>query len=164
MGGVISSLSEMFQERLERQRNRPFLEGVMAACALVATTDGAVSFAEQVRVDQILQTLDRLKVFDPHEGVDIFRELTEAILASPEDGHARALEAIAGVAADADDGALLLRICIAVSEADGTVSLADQIEIVSICTRFGIDPADCGLYIDQPVDDFLTGDGEKNTG
>jgi len=39
---------------------------------MVATTDGKVSFAENVRIDQILQTLDRLKVFDPHEGVDIF--------------------------------------------------------------------------------------------
>ena len=37
MGGVISTLTEKFQEHLERQRNRPFLEGVMAACALVAT-------------------------------------------------------------------------------------------------------------------------------
>lgn len=161
MVGVISSLTELFQERMERQRNRPFLEGVMAACALVATTDGAVSFAEQVRVDQILQTLDRLKVFDPHEGVDIFRALTEAILDNPEAGHALALEAIAGVAADADDGALLLRICLAVSEADGTLSLADQIEIVSICSRFGIDPADCGLYIDRPVDEILRGESDK---
>lgn len=164
MGGVISSLTELFQERLERQRNRPFLEGVMAACALVATTDGAVSFAEQVRVDQILQTLDRLKVFDPHEGVEIFRAFTDAILANPEDGHAGALDAIAGVVSDPEDGALLLRICLAVSEADGELSLADQIEIVSICTRFGIDPVDCGLYIDQPVDDFLRDDSSKNTG
>ncbi len=61
MGGVLASLGELFKERLERQKNRPFLEGVMAACAVVATSDGAVSFAEQVRVDQILQTLDQLK-------------------------------------------------------------------------------------------------------
>ncbi len=164
MGGVVASLSEMFQERLERQRNRPFLEGVMAACALVATTDGAVSFAEQVRVDQILQTLDQLKVFDPHEGVDIFREFTEAILDNPEQGHDKAIEAIAKVAEVLEDGALLLRICLAVSEADGAVSLADQIEIVSICSRFGINPGDCGLYIDIPVEDFLAGRIDKDTG
>jgi tellurite resistance protein len=50
---------------------------------------------------------------------------------------------------------LLLRVCVAVSEADGEASLADQIEIVSMCSRFGIDPAECGLYIDMPINDFL---------
>lgn len=164
MGGVIATLSDKFQEHLERQRNRPFLEGVMAACALVATTDGEVSFAEQVRVDQILQTLDQLKVFDPHEGVDIFREFTDAILENPHEGHDKALEAVARVSEDLDAGALLLRVCLAVSEADGEVSLADQIEIVSMCSRFGIDPADCGLYIDIPVEEFLQGRIDKNTG
>ena len=155
MGGVIASLTEMFQERLERQQNHPFLEGVMAACAMVATTDGKVSFAENVRVDQILQTLDRLKIFDPHEGVDIFRAFCESILENPAAGHARALEAIAKITSKPEDGALLLRVCVAVSEADGEASLADQIEIVSMCSRFGIDPAECGLYIDTPVNEFL---------
>lgn len=155
MDGVIASLTEMFQERLERQQNRPFLEGVMAACAMVATTDGKVSFAENVRVDQILQTLDRLKMFDPHEGVDIFRTFSDSILENPAAGHAQALEAIAKITSKSEDGALLLRVCVAVSEADGEASLADQIEIVSMCSRFGIDPAECGLYIDMPINEFL---------
>jgi len=161
MGNVIASLSDLLQGRFERQRNRPFLEGVMAACAMVATTDGDVSFAEQVRVDQILQTLDQLKVFDPHEGVDIFREFTEAILEHPREGHEKAIDAVAKASEDLEAGALLLRICLAVSEADGDVSLADQIEIVSLCSRFGIDPADCGLYIDVPVEEFLAGRAGK---
>lgn len=164
MGGVISTLTEKFQEHLERQRNRPFLEGVMAACALVATTDGEVSFAEQVRVDQILQTLDQLKMFDPHEGVDIFREFTEDILANPQEGHDRALEAVGKVSEDLESGALLLRVCLAVSEADGAVSLADQIEIVSLCSRYGIDPGDCGLYIDMPAHELLAERVDKDAG
>jgi tellurite resistance protein TerB len=163
MGGVIASLGEMFSEHLERQKNRPFLEGVMAACAVVATSDGEVSFAEQVRVDQILQTLDQLKVFDPHEGVEIFRDFSEAIIKSPQEGHDRAIEAISKVSEDLEDGALLLRICVAVSEADGPASLTDQIEIVSICSRFGIDPAECGLYIDTPIDEFLSARPERKS-
>jgi len=155
VGGVFASLTEMFQERLERQQNRPFLEGVMAACAMVATSDGKVSFAENVRVDQILQTLDRLKIFDPHEGVDIFRKFCDSILENPAAGHAEALEAVAKVSAHPEEGALLLRVCVAISEADGEASLADQIEIVSMCSRFGIEPAECGLYIDMPINDFL---------
>lgn len=161
MSSVIASLTGIFKERLERQKNRPFLEGVMAGCALVATTDGEVSLAEQVRVDQVLQTLDKLRIFDPHIGVDIFREHCDAILENPELGHDNAMEVIEKIATTPETGELLVRICIAVSEADGEISLADQIEIVSICTRFGINPADCGLYIDMPIEDFLAKNNKK---
>jgi len=117
----------------------------MAACALVATADGEVSFAERVRVDQILSTLDALKVFDPHEGIDIFNEYTDAILANPAEGHEAAFQAMAEVAQDPENGALMVRICCAVSEANGDKSLPDQIEITSICSRLGLDPGNCGI-------------------
>lgn len=113
MGSVIATLTDLFEERLDRQRNRPFLEGVMAACALVATTDGEVSFAEHVRVDQILQTLDQLRIFDPHEGVELFRGYAEGIIDNPQEGHEKALEAVAGICGDPENGALMLRICLA---------------------------------------------------
>ncbi len=127
----------------------------MAACALVASTDGEVSFAEEVRVDQILQTLDQLSIFDPHEGVDLFKDYTDAIFVNPEIGHDAAMAKVAEIARDPEHGKLLIRVCLAISEADGEISLADQIEIVSICSRFGINPSDCGLYIDKPIDEFL---------
>ncbi|MEK9723008.1 MAG: hypothetical protein VW405_05925 [Rhodospirillaceae bacterium] len=78
MSGFLQGLIDNYQAHLDRARNRPFLEGAMAACAMVATVDGEVSFAERVRVDQILGTLERLQGFD--EGIDIFNEFTDAIL------------------------------------------------------------------------------------
>jgi len=158
MSGFLQNLMDNYQTHMERQRNRPFLEGVMAACAMVATVDGDVSFAERVRVDQILGTLGQLKIFDPHEGIDIFNDLTDAILGSPKEGHERAFAAMAAIASEPENGALMLRICCAVSEADGEKTLADQIEIVSLCSRLGIDPADCGLYIDGNAEDLVKGD------
>jgi len=158
MAGFLQNLVDNYQTHMERQRNRPFLEGVMAACAMVATVDGEVSFAERVRVDQILGTLEQLKIFDPHEGIDMFNELTDAILSNPKDGHERAFSAMAQVAKEPENGALMLRICCAVSEADGEKTLADQIEIVSLCSRLGIDPVDCGLYVNGDPKDLVDGD------
>ena len=62
---LINGLIDGYHDMMRRYRNGPLLEGVMAACALVATSDGRVSLSERVRVDQILETLDALKVFDP---------------------------------------------------------------------------------------------------
>ena len=155
MAGVLATLTDKYREQVERNRNRPFLRAVMAACAVVAASDGVITLAERVRLDQIMETLEALKVFDPHEGVDLFNEFTDAILEHPAQGHERAIRAIEPLTRDADCASLLLRICLAVSEADGEATLTDQIEIVSLCSRFGIDPHDCGLYIDKPVDRFL---------
>lgn len=156
MTGFLATLTERFGDALERRRNRPFLCASMAACALVATADGKVTFVERVRVDQILQTLEALRVFDPHEGVDLFNEFVDAILASPRDGHERALAAIAEVSHEAEAAELLIRMCCAVSEAKGAEkALVDQIEIVSLCSRLGVEPTSCGLYAERPPDELL---------
>ncbi len=155
MPGILGNLVANYRSHIERQANRAFLEGVMAACALVASADGEISFGERVRVDQILQTLEKLKVFDPHEGVNIFNEYTDLILEHPATGHETAFLAMEKIAREPENGALMVRICIAVSEADGDNKLADQIEIVTLCSRLGLDPTDCGLYIDKSPDDIL---------
>lgn len=94
MSGIFKSLKRNYQSLMERQSNRPFLEGVMAACAMVASADGTVSFAERVRIDQILQSLRRLQVFDPHEGINIFNDFTDQISEHPETGHETAFKAM----------------------------------------------------------------------
>ncbi len=153
--GFIGTLTEHYREQMERNRNRPFLRATMAACALVAIADGVVSLGERVRVDQILETLDKLKVFDPHEGVDLFNEFTDGILESPARGRAVALKALEPVAGDPETAALMIRICLAVSEANGEKSLVDQIEIVTLCSLLGVEPKDCGLYTDGEPRDIL---------
>lgn len=152
MPGFLTSLLTDYREGVERQRNRPFLRASMAACALVAAADGEVSFGERIRVDQILDTLERLKVFDPHEGVDVFNEFTAAILAAPRRGREDALEAVRAVTADPDTAALLVRMCLAIAESGGEKPLATQIEIVMLCSLIGVDPHNLGLYIDDPED------------
>jgi len=151
MTGFLENLKRNYQAHMERQRNRPFLEGVMGACAMVATADGVVSFAERVRVDQIMQSLKQLKIFDPHEGIDIFNEFTDLILEHPATGHETAFMAMERVARSPENGALMIRICMAICEADSEKNIADQIEIISLCSRLKLNPKDFGLDIDKTV-------------
>ncbi len=152
MSGFLENLKRNYLSHMERQKNRPFLEGVMGACAMVATADGEVSFAERVRVDQILQSLKKLTVFDPHEGIDIFNEFTDLILEHPATGHETAFLAMERVAQSPEDGALMIRICIAICEADSEKNIADQIEIISLCSRLKLNPKDFGFDIDKAVE------------
>jgi tellurite resistance protein len=148
MPGFIDEVIDAYRTTMERHRNRPFLNAAMAGCALAATATGEVSFSERIRVDQVLETLERLEVFDPHEGVELFNAFCDAILQHPRQGRERATAALAPFTGDRDSASLLVRICLAVADAGGTKSLTQEIEIVMLCSVLGVDPAGAGLYID----------------
>ena len=148
MSGFLDNLTSFYQERLARLRNRPFLKATMAASALVAIADGSVTFSQRMRMDQILETLTALKVFDPHEGVDLFNDYVREILDSPKEGREAAIRAITAGARDEESKRLMIRVCLAISEASGEIGLVEQIEIVSLCSLLGVDPGTCGLYTD----------------
>jgi hypothetical protein len=83
--------------------------------------------------------------------MDIFNDFTDAIISNPAQGHEMAWEALEKGAPDSTSRELLIRVCLAVSEANIESSLIDQIEIVTICNRLGIKPENCGLYVDDPA-------------
>ena len=152
MAGFLQSLISDCQKQIQRHQNRPFLNAAMAACALMAGSGGKITFSQRVRVDQILETLEKLQIFDPHEAVDLFNDYTQAILDDPRDGHARALAAVQGVTADQETAGLLVRICMAVAQAGGERNLTQEIEIVMLCSLLQVEPDNTDLYINR--DDF----------
>lgn len=108
---------ERFRLELQRYKRRPFLEAVAAACALVATADGEVSFSERARLDAVIESLSQLRLFDPHEVVNAFDENVKN-LAEVEEGVASLLKVIAAGTTDEGAADLLLRISVAMSLAD----------------------------------------------
>lgn len=157
MSGILDNLRRLFQARSEKEQNRPFLEAAMAACAMVSASEGEVSFADRIRVDQIMETLTHLKAFDPHEGVDLFNQYSAGILASPQAGRETALKTIKTVAADMETAELLIDLCLAVSLSDGVTSLVEHIEIVSLCGLIGVDPDKIGLDTEQILARYIAG-------
>jgi tellurite resistance protein TerB len=155
MSGILDNLKHFFQARSEKEQNRPFLEAAMAACAMVSASEGQVSFADRIRVDEIMETLARLKVFDPHEGVDIFNHHATLILASPQEGRAAALEKIKAVISDPETAEILIDLCLAVSLSNGVTSLVEHIEIVSLCGLIGVDPVKIGIDTERVLARYL---------
>jgi len=122
----------------------------MAACALVSSADGSVTFRQRVRVDLVMDTLDALKVFDPHEGMELFNGFVEALQHNSKEGHRWAREAVsAEVEGDAEKAELLVRICLAVSERDGAIPPPEQHEIEALCHWIGVDPDTAGYLVEN---------------
>ena len=155
MVGILDNLKHFFQARSEKEQNRPFLEAAMAACAMVSASEGQVSFADRIRVDEIMETLTQLKVFDPHEGVAIFNHHAARILAAPQAGRAAALEKIKTVTSDPETAEILIDLCLAVSLSNGVTSLVEHIEIVSLCGLIGVDPEKIGLDTERVLARYI---------
>ena len=119
---------------------------------------GHVNFSDRIRLDQILSTLDRLKIFDPHEGVEIFNDFITKIRTSPKDGHEEALVAVKEVATDKKTAELIVRLCLAISLSDGKTSMVEQIEIVSFCSLLGVDAKLLGLDMQELMSNIETSD------
>lgn len=149
MSSFLDSLRELYREQMKRYRNRAFLRAAMGACAWVATASGTVSLGERMRLDQVLETLDALKVFDPHEGVELFNEFVDALNASAQEGQQLIHTAIdEEVAEEPEKAGLLIRICLAVSETVEGVPAAERERILDLCRHLDLDPQ---LFPESPI-------------
>lgn len=124
---ILGQLREALQTQSERIRHRPFMEATMAGCAFVACADGEVSFSERMRLDQMLESLEILQAFDPHEAVDLFNDYVQLLADEPETARAAALEAVARVAEEPEEATLVLKLCIALCRADGAFTESERL-------------------------------------
>lgn len=131
---------DRIKKELERHRQRPFLEAAMAACALIASADDEVTFSERARMDAVLDSLAQLRIFDPHTAVDLFNARLEALQADRGAGQAAAFEAIRRGATNRGAAELLVRICVAMSLADGEFVSAERAMLGLICSTLNLSP------------------------
>lgn len=115
-----SEIAGRINNFIDRHDNQTFMEGMMASCAIVAISDGKISFSERVRLDNIIEVLDRINVFDPHEAIDLFNLYVER-LNGPQGKleKEKLLAMISRIFKTDHDKATLLKVCWAISEADG---------------------------------------------
>ena len=130
---MFETARETLLKGLARFRNRQFLDAAMAAAALMATADGEVTFSERAALDDVLETVTNLQIYDPHVAVDIYRDFADAILRDREAGRAEAFRAIGRVEDNPDAAELVIRVAIAISRADGDYSPLETKLVGELC-------------------------------
>ena len=152
MTGFLNELRDLLFEQIDRHKNLPLLKAAMASCALAAASTEKVMLCQRIRVDQILETFDKLKVFDAHEGVELFNHFVENIRTDWESGHSEALNAVTAVAGNKETATLLARLCLLVSQSNGSISPTERIEIESLCRLLKVQPEKLGLDRVQSIE------------
>ena len=117
------------------------LRALSAAFALVAAADGELATSE---VDEFVELL-RSKA-DVFSGIDFnalevaFRDLSESLIADPEQGRMRASDCIARMKGDADRCELVRSGAAIALAADGHVRAPEQAAMQDICAALGLEP------------------------
>ena len=128
-------------DRIERFRNRDFLEATMAASALVSMADGKVKLTEANVIDQALDAVHELNIYDPHDAVDLFRHHLDELQTDERAAREEILEIVRKVAGDEEEAHILIKVCIAIGKSDEEFIEAEKMAIREIAAVLGLDPS-----------------------
>jgi len=129
----------------DKFRNRQFLDATMAASALVSMADGDANITEVNILDQALEAVEELRIYDPHDAMDLYRDYIDGLREDPGATRKKILEAVGKVQDDEHAARLLLRVCVAIGKADDNFSVPEKAAITDLCRVLDFDSAELGL-------------------
>jgi tellurite resistance protein len=133
MNSIFRAARASIAEKVKRHRNKPFLEAMMGATALLALADKEIMFSQRLALDYILENVKELKVFDVHQAVNLFREYSKEAQEDFNKAREKVLKTVAKFSGDQEKAALLVRGCILVAKADGDFSEPEQKVVDELC-------------------------------
>ena len=133
MSSIFRAARASLAEKIERHRNKPFLEAMMSATALLALADREIVLSQRLALDFILENVNELKVFDAHQAVDLFREFGKEVQQDFDKAKDRVLETVARFSGDQQKAMLLVRASILIAKADGDFSESEQKVVDELC-------------------------------
>jgi tellurite resistance protein TerB len=142
IGGSAMRISEFFHDRVERYRDRTFLKAAMAAGALTAYADGTVSVSERFKIEEILERLERLHIYDAQKAVEKFEEYVVELEDNTDQAEKVLLGKLQRISSDGVAADLIARIAIEISYADKYFNQAERMQFTAICEALGLDPKD----------------------
>ncbi|AGA92347.1 tellurite resistance protein [Thioflavicoccus mobilis 8321] len=138
-------MSKGLKEEVSRLRNRDFLEGCVAGCALVANADGVVDPEEKRKMLGFMQTSDALSLYDTNDVIALFNKYNGNFEFDFGIGQAQALKTIAPLAKKPADARLLVRVCCVIGAADGNFDEHERAAVRRICQELSLDPEEFGV-------------------
>jgi tellurite resistance protein len=137
---LFTSIIKKINDVIDRHDSQNFMKGVMAACAIVANADNKITFAEWVRLDEILAKVDRLKIYDPHDAIDLFNKYVKQLQGSDRKSvKEKLLKQIGKTFVSESDQVVLIKVCWAISKADGKVDHFDYDAVEEIAKAIHVD-------------------------
>ena len=138
---------EDFNDEVHRAQNEHLMEGIVAACALVAYADGWVTEDERVRMLGLIRGFEPIAAFGLDDVTTTFASMTAWFETDQAAGEKAALTAIAKLRGASRYPALLVEACCAIAAADGGFDEEERLAVIRICKTLGLEPKTFGLAV-----------------
>lgn len=143
--GKFNEVSKNLKDEVTKIRNKTFLEGVVAGCALIAYADGIVKPEEKQKMMGFMRNNDIMSVFKVEDIIALFEKFSGRFEFDRQIGEIDAFAAIAKVKSKPDQARLLVRVCCAIASADGDFDENEKNAVRKVCNELGLNPADFDL-------------------
>ena len=145
MASFFRSAKTALAAELDKLRNRQFLDAAMAASALVSMADGDANITEYSILDQALETIEALRIYHPHEAMDLYGDYIEGLRTDPAETRRKIMQSIERIRGDRDAAELLIRLCLAIGKADEDFSEPEMAVIAELRRVLALDDKPFGL-------------------
>ena len=145
MVGFFRFAKEALAAELDKFRNRQFLDATMAASALVSLADGDANITELNILDQALETIQELKIYDPHDAMNLYRDYIDGLREDPGTTRNKIMQAVGKIQDDQHAARLLIRVCVAIGKADDNFSEPEKEVITELCQILALDDDELDL-------------------
>lgn len=142
---ALNATREELTTQVGRFKNRKFLEGTVAVCAIIAMGNGEIKAEEKQKMVQFMQNSPELKVFDTQEIIEFFGRLVQQFEFDYDIGKGEALKHILALKDQPDQAQLAVRVGIAVARSDGEFDDEEQRLAKVVISSLGFNASDFGL-------------------
>ena len=134
----VRDVTQSMNSELKKFRSKELLQAIVAGSTMIACSDGQVSSAEKQKLMGYVRNSEQLSVFDADKVIEAFNQYLsrfefDATIASGE-----ALQKIS-VFKGKPEAHLIVRVCLAIANADGNLASTEQQALEQICRALDLD-------------------------
>jgi len=126
-------------------KNKKFMNAMAAGSVLIARADGDISSEEKSKMMRMIGSNDALSVFDTADVIKVFNEYLEYFEFDADVGKTKAYEALNTIRGDEVQCRTLMRMIIAIAEADGDFDTTEKAIARKIAVEIGVNAAEFEL-------------------
>ena len=126
-------------------KSKEFLQASLAGSALIILADGSVDKEEKLKMMKFIEHNEALSIYDTSEVLTTFKEYLAVMEEDMDIGEAKAMAAISKIKNKEEQARLVMRMIIAIANADNDFDPDEKAMAVRIANELGLDPTDFDL-------------------
>ena len=123
-------------------KNESFMEAIVSSCVLIAAADGNISAEEKQKLLAYVQQAEELKAFSTEDIIKVFNKISSSYEFDSSIGKAEALKLVNRVKKSDEQARLVVRVSIAIANADGNFDESEKKALAEICNELGLNVSD----------------------